>query len=64
MIPRRITVCGSFVMIFSVVGPELIRIPAMMLTYITLFVIVLALFLVIALLEPGSILICNPRVTP
>ena len=63
MIPRRITVCGSFVMIFSVVGPELIHIPALMMTYITLFVIVLALFLVIALLEPGSILICDPRVT-
>ena len=61
MIPRRITVCGSFVMIFSVVNPV---IPALMMTYITLSVIVLALFLVIALLEPGSILICNPRVTP
>ena len=64
MIPRRITVCGSFVMIFSVVNPELIRIPALLMTYITLSVIVLALFFVIALLEPGSILICNPRVTP
>ena len=64
MIPRRITVCGSFVMIFSVVNPELIRIPALMMTYLTLSVIVLALFLVIAVLEPGTILICNPQVTP
>ena len=57
------TSCCSVMMIFSTVGPVLVLISALMISRSSLFVIVVSLFLVVALFEPGLIMIGSPRVT-
>ena len=58
------TSCCRVMMTFSTVGPVLVLVSALMISRSSLFVIVLSLFLVVALFEPGLIMIRSHRVTP